>query len=1305
MDPDTMALFRELADRTASEREVYYRKRQVPAALRANVESLLAFDRSSSDSLRQHIAAAAEDALLTRNELAVDDGQSAMPSDSPIVFRGTARFAVQRQLGTGAFGTVYQVWDREQQVAVAIKVLHRWKPDLLFRFKREFRALNDVRHRNLVRLYELFSEADQWFFSMELVDGQSFLEYVRPAGACDVQRLKAALGQLVEGIQALHAARRLHRDLKPANALVTPEGRVVVLDFSLVHEVDALTPHASRTLAAGTPAYMAPEQVLGGHVNEAADWYAVGVMVFQALTGALPYAGSLQRLWTPESEETPADPRAIDAEIPIDLGELCRQLLHRRPEERPDAATILSMIGGTAAATAREHVTEPHSDLEPFVGRSALRRDLHQAYADTQEGRLNVVLVHGPSGIGKTALIGRFLADLTRRAHLVVLKGRCHEFESVPYKGLDALVDECSRYLQRLPPARVEALLPRDAFLLPKLFPVLSQVSAIATAPARSDVVLDVQELRLRTFQALRELLARMSDRQPLVIWIDDLQWGDRDSTTFLGELCAPPRQPALLLLLTYRSEESGSNTTLKYLHQVLADQRVLGTWHELSVDHLSDDESRGLLRELLRKDHAVAEEAYATLVQEAGGHPLFLQQLARFAGSNWLAADRTSGERFTLHHVLQNRVRDLPAFAREVLELACVAAQPLAPAILFSAAEAGDTADRAEALVLLIREKLARSASAGADGGRRVEPFHDQVRTAVVDLLTKEVRRERHARLAHVLAQQHDIEPQVLVTHYQEAGDRRSAFEAAVRAAALADTQLAFDRAASLYQTALDTGDLTPEAHSELYRKLGDALGHAGRGLDSAQAYLKAAECAGTAHPLTPTELTRRAAEQLLISGNTESGLAAIRAVLRAVKIRFPESSFQSLFSLAFRRVLVTLRGVHFEERPESQLSESARILIDTCWSVAVGLSMVDTIRGTDFQARHLLLALDAGEPFRVARALAMEVAHRAVPGRRVEPQVKKLLQVARSVTEKLGDPYSSALLAGGAAAFAWSNGRWKLSLERADDAQRIYTERCASPSWETVTAQIFSMGALVRMGELNEHRRRMPLLMRTAHERGNRYAQVSLPLLSYAHLTALADDEPRQAAETVRQLIDAWTTSRYDLQRFWATYARAEIHLYTGARNSARREIETNARNVRDSMLLRVQTIRICWLDLSARSALAAAAEGRTELFREARRLAARLNREDVQWARGLAGLVRAAVLAQAGQTTQAAALLARADGDFIEADMKLHAAAARWARNRLLGVSAQTGSTPDDTFSGEGVRCPSRIVSTLAPGPWNS
>src|SRR5437016_2838866 len=121
MDPDMMALFRELADRSPSEREAYYDQRKVPASLRAEVESLLRFDTTSGDALKEYVAAAAEHALLQSEKL----GQAErIRAGVPLAFGATGRFVLQRQLGAGAFGTVYQVWDREQQVTVALKVLH-----------------------------------------------------------------------------------------------------------------------------------------------------------------------------------------------------------------------------------------------------------------------------------------------------------------------------------------------------------------------------------------------------------------------------------------------------------------------------------------------------------------------------------------------------------------------------------------------------------------------------------------------------------------------------------------------------------------------------------------------------------------------------------------------------------------------------------------------------------------------------------------------------------------------------------------------------------------------------------------------------------------------------------------------------------------------------------------------------------------------------------------------------------------------------------------------------------------------------
>ena len=241
---------------------------------------------------------------------------------------------------------VYEAHDRQTDKVVALKALTRTEASHITRFKNEFRSLADVSHPNLVALYELMSDGAYWFFTMELVQGGNFLEYVRPGykakssqssltptllrstsdqsaeaaeaetqqldsirttfvdetltdisietrlsrSPLDLDRLSIALRQLAEGLHGLHETGKLHRDIKPSNVLVSKENRVVILDFGLVAEVEGQGLHDSISLA-GTPDYMSPEQGAQLPISTASDWYSVGVILYQALTGRLPFSG------------------------------------------------------------------------------------------------------------------------------------------------------------------------------------------------------------------------------------------------------------------------------------------------------------------------------------------------------------------------------------------------------------------------------------------------------------------------------------------------------------------------------------------------------------------------------------------------------------------------------------------------------------------------------------------------------------------------------------------------------------------------------------------------------------------------------------------------------------------------------------------------------------------------------------------------------------------------------------------------------------------------------------------------------
>jgi serine/threonine protein kinase len=479
-----------------------------------------------------------------------------------------AGYEILGELGRGGMGVVYRARERRSGKQVALKVMQWADPVGMYRFKQEFRSLAGLNHPNLVSLYELAAGGKVWFFTMELIDGEPFLAHVRQSSGetesrltrAGVKRLRAALVQLADGIHFLHAGGKLHRDIKPGNVLVTPEGRVVLLDFGLAAEMDSSGRYLSvQPRLLGTIPYMAPEQAGCQPLSSASDWYSVGVMLFEALTGRTLFEGSPIQVLLEKQQFDPPSPRDSVAGLPEDLVRLCEDLLRRDPKDRPTGEEVRRRLGGTIQATASRQ-----TEYTPLIGRREHLRQLAGAFAKVHQGQPVVVSVTGLSGTGKTALVRHFLDDLEQQGEALVLSGRCYEQESMPFKGLDSVIDSLSRYLDGLSWLEVEAILPRDVASLAGLFPVLRQIPAVAAAAQRGTAPIDPSELRHRAIAGLRELLGRLGDRRPLVLSIDDLQWGDEDSASVLGELLSPPDAPRLLLLAAYRSEDAGDSPCLR---------------------------------------------------------------------------------------------------------------------------------------------------------------------------------------------------------------------------------------------------------------------------------------------------------------------------------------------------------------------------------------------------------------------------------------------------------------------------------------------------------------------------------------------------------------------------------------------------------------------------------------------------------------------------------------------------------------------------------------------------------------------
>lgn len=1197
---------------------------------------------------------------------------------------GGGRFEVRGTLGSGGAGVVYRAYDRQLSREVALKLLRTASGRDLYRFKKEFRALADIVHPNLVALHELHAADGAWYFTMELVEGVSFIDWVRPsrkeggpqrsradiaASPTDRARLHGALVQLADALIALHRAGKLHRDLKPSNVLVTRTGRLALLDFGLVATLAEGDP---ERLAVGTPVYMSPEQAADQPLGEASDWYSLGAMLYEALVGRRPFEGESEEVMTRKQSEQPPSPRQLDSAIPQEMSRLCMQLLQPAPHARPTGMQVLDALGAAPSEATRS--TGRSYPPATFVGRAAELDVLRRALGDARRGGV-AMLVRGRSGIGKSTLIRRFLRGLGDA--VVIVEGRCFEREAVPFKMLDGVVDTLTGAIVGLPLQLSESLAPRDLGSLVRLFPVLRRVPSFAALAADQPVPPDPQEMRRRGFQALRALLARLARLKPLVIFIDDAHWGDADSAVVLAEL-VHSAEPGMLILVAHRPED--------YLGVVAQVRRPAGgarrgEVRELEIVELSPAEATTLVTQLVGESARAAD-----LVAAGGGNPLVLTEMARFP---------ELGPGLRIEDLVRERAIKLSPDAQAMLAVSSVAARPLPVEI--AAHAAGVIGGHDEATQLSV-ERLATLRQVGDQ--MILHPAHDYVRNAVLASLDGEARAGWHEALARAFEAvqgPEQLDSQAVVEHWLAAGHPANAAHHAVSAALRVEEAFAFRRAAELYEIALAYGPWDAAGQRDLLRRKAHALSCAGQLDEAAQVYAHAAQLLADGDAI---DLERLHIETLLRRGRLEEALPAAEQLLAKVGIRIPLAARTSRTRLATQWLQVKLRSLDYVERDATQIPAHALLAIDVLYSIASSLAFSDPALGRAVQTELVRTALEAGEPVRVCLALAQEVCYAAAGGSRNRAAVEAVAARLKAVAVRVAYPHIIGLADAAMGIAAHMSGRWVDARQYLEAGLATLRDHGAGVRWEIDVGETFWLATLFYLGEWREMVRLTHVLLREASDRGDVVAQQGLRT-GRCNLTWLLLNRPDEAQA---QLATAAQTlgDGFHLPHVQAVVAQVNIELYTGNGAPALRRLLEAWPGIERIGVLRLQQPRVELAALRARCLLAD--RGVADRLRQARQLADELVKEGAMYAAGLGHLIRAAVHAWAGDGDEALAELALADDDLTGSGMRGLLQIGRLRRARLEGGAGGVarGEAALDALRDLGAVEPERLADHLLPWP---
>jgi len=1106
----------------------------------------------------------------------VQDGDAPAANSVPIAGDLLAdRYRLVRVLGTGAFGRVFYAWDEERAQGIAIKVLKNTHPQALLHFKREFRSISEIRHPNLVRVFQLVRDGDTWFIVMEMLEGVPFVPYrllarhrahddvpntcrsivftavdtaaathtevlhrLRAEGDGRVLRHKAPLlspaqiqdyfYQLASGVHALHRKHVVHCDLKPSNIMVTPQGRVVVLDFGVVrHMLHLAAQNKDEGIFAGTRYYVAPEATTTSSPTSSFDWYAVGVILWQfVIIHSAEHLGGMREAERARYLHQAAE--TFPAYAP--LYSLCEALLRQDPDARAGFDAIEAVCAPAAPEGAPSKAGEMRAEQGGgLYGREAALAQLHEAWHAFNHGKAQALLIDGHAGNGKTALVEAFLHEVqATHASTRVLLAQCQSNESVGFRAFDEIVDGLCALIAAMPEDEREEVLPFCTPTLCELFPVLRSLDGRLNEPASRHLFMEDPRF------ALRDLLCNVAQRYAMVIWIEDIECVDDDSLQWIGQIFTPALRPNTFLLIT--------KNTRGVLHQDRYDIETLGYAIErIPLPALDDEAARALVQTWLSPSVVQRQDVVERILTIGAGRP---QMLRTLCSQDLDLSDLPSNVQGT--HLLARRIAKLPKAQRDILAVAAVSSRPLPHAVFaYITKQTPEVLDAS--MDALMDAFLLRYAIAG--NVTEYEIVHDDVRQSVWVGLSDETIRRLHAAFvdAENALPQFRMRALTLLWHLLEAGETARAYTEGRRLAALAEHHGAYATAAQIYNQLLDMPQIRSMPDHILLRERAVALNiQAGNLLQAAN--LLAALAREAIDDDERRTLYARAEETYLLCGHVEKAIEQRTLRKHTQKQRrLPMPKPPRLLHIAWlkerliRRIenldLHTLRGAENADL-RAQGSYVFRM-------PGLDMGLVDPILGLELSMRALNAALDSGQRIPISRALAGVSPIFAAASKTDQKRGQQWTRLAIALAEKAEDPVSEHWARICQANIDYQMGDYPLAWKKLRFSTAWLQKNASSQSMMIAYANSHLIYCAWAMGKVDDLRAAYYGQLGDVRGWQNQMLEAAITIGGFN--TWLLDDVPQAGRLALQQLDIPHTGGPFRLLDFFTMYYGAEIALYT--------------------------------------------------------------------------------------------------------------------------------------------------------------